>query len=249
MEQLIVLVVVGVLAFLKWYVENAGKGASDETRPPAQREPESESRSQRPRTGPAPLSESEEERMRRFMEALGLPQGSVPPPVRKPVANPPISTATPIPEKPYSQAPTVQRPHPRQLGRPLGPQARPIPTAGPAPRPHLAPPLETGGPLPSIPKTASVGETAPSMEVTAIPQMTFAEPMQAVQSAATEVNAQAKLPQERAPQEQSPKSVQSTLRELLRDPASQRSAMLLREILGAPKGLQFAENPSTFTPL
>ena len=225
MDQLVLLVVVGVIALVKWFVENAGQNPTDETRPPAPRP-------QHPETGGNSGAESEEERMRRFMEALGLPPTGVPPPVRK------TPVVKPLPSP---------RPHPRQVGRPLaGGSIRP---SAPAHRPDIAPPLETGGPLPSIPKVASVGETAPSMEVTSIPQMSFAEPERAVQSAAAAVASSVKTPARSASQIQQAPSAQAALREELRGPDALRRAILLREILGAPKGLQSAPNPTIFSPL
>jgi len=215
MDQLILIVVVGVVAFVKWFLENAGQSAPDKPRPPSPRPLRTD-------PGDANRTESEAERMRRFMEALGLPPDAVPPaPTRKPL-------------------PTARK------GRPVDPFPRP---AAPAHRPNIAPPLETGGPLPTLPKTASVGETAPSMEVTSIPQMTFAEPEQAVQSAAAAVAASAKTPSRSASQAQQSSSAQAALREQLREPDSLRKAILLREILGAPKGLQSAQSPSIFFPL
>jgi len=236
MDQLIVLVVVGALALAKWLFENAGKfqGGESDDNPPNPAQPP---RPLRPDSEAAPRSESEEERMRRFMEALGLPQSSVPPPVRKPVVRPP-----PRPAEPVSKPLPTPRPSSRNVGYPISPSA-------PARRPKIAPPLETGGPLPTLPKTASVGETAPSMEVTSIPQMTFAAPEQAVQSSAAEVSAAAKSSARPSLQKQQTTGTQAALREQLRDPASLRKAILLREILGAPKGLQSAQSPSIFSPL
>ena len=235
MDQLILLVVVGVVALAQWLFKNAGKfqgGESDDSAPDrSQRNPQVP-RNPRPMAGPAPRWENEEEKMRRFMEALGLPpEEGVPPPVRKPVARPIQPASQPLP---------APKPDLRPVGHPL---------ASPARRPQISRPLETGGPLPTLPKTASVGETAPSMEVTSIPQMTFAAPEQAVQSASAEVSAAAKPSSRPLAPKQQTSGVQAALREQLRDPASLRKAILLREILGAPKGLQSAQSPSIFTPL
>ena len=224
MDQLILLVVVGVIALVKWFMENARQNAPGE--PPA-------SRPLRPGSGEASGRESEEERMRRFMEALGLPQSSVPPPARKPVSK---ALPTPNPEM-------------RQLGRPLGPGKRSLSPSPAAHRPNIAPPLETGGPLPTLPKTASVGEIAPSMEVTSIPPMTFAEPEQAVQSAGAAVSASTGTPSRAAARQKQMPSAQAALREQLREPDSLRKAILLREILGAPKGLQSVQSSSIFSAL
>ncbi len=220
MDQFILLVVVGAIALIKWLLQNAGQNAPDASRPPA-------SGSLRPGSGDPSGTESEEERMRRFMEALGLPQNNVPPPVRKPLPTP--------------------KPEMRHLGRPLGPGTRSLTPAPAAHRPNIAPPLETGGPLPTLPKIKSVGETAPSMEVTSIPQMTFGEPEQAVQTAGAAVSGLGQKPSRTGSKVQLPSSAQAALREQLREPDSLRKAILLREILGAPKGLQSAQSPSIFS--
>ena len=229
MDQIIVLVLVGALALGKWLFENAGKfqsGESDDSAPDRSQRNTGVPRNPRPIAGAAPRWENEEEKMRRFMEALGLPpQEGVPPPVRKP--------------KRIGQPAPVVKAQPQSQ-----PQPRPQSV-----RPQISRPLETGGPLPTLPKTASVGETAPSMEVTSIPQMTFASPEQAMQSTAAEISAAAKLAGRPSPQKRQMPAVQAALREQLRDPASLRKAILLREILGVPKGLQSAQTPSIFSPL
>ncbi|MCX6967545.1 MAG: hypothetical protein NTZ46_07155 [Verrucomicrobia bacterium] len=227
----IVLVIAGAFALGKWLLQNAGKSAPEEPRTPS-------SRPLNPGSGDPSGTESEEERMRRFMEALGLPPNSVPPPVRKPA---------PRVEKPAFKPLPKPKPNVRQPGPPLASEKRPVASSTPEQRRDIAPPLETGGPLPSIPKAASVEESAPSMEVTSIPQITFGEPEQAVAGAA--VSDQAK-PYSRATLQKQPESgAQAALREQLREPDSLRKAILLREILGPPKGLQSAQSPSIFSPL
>jgi len=239
MDQLVVILVVGAVALGKWLLENAGKLKGDDADSSQDIPTDSERRvtpvPRRPNLESASSQESEEEKMRRFMEALGLPQGSVPPPSRKPV-----SQSTPLARQASKPLP-APRPHPRQMGRPIQPSSLPR-------RPQISRPLDTGGPLPTLPKTASVSETAPSMEVTSIPQMTFAQPQQAVQSAGAEVGAPLMRSASSAPVMRQ-QTAQATLREALRDPASLRKAILLREILGAPKGLQSVQTPSIFSPL
>ena len=66
MEQLFVIIIIGAIALVKWLTSGAGENAG---------EPES--------GAPFPRGKNdEEERMRRFMEALGVPKGTAPP-VRK----------------------------------------------------------------------------------------------------------------------------------------------------------------------
>ena len=228
--QLIVWLGVAVLAAAKWLFENADifqggrSGETPDTKPLRPSQPREDSSAER---------ESEEEKVRRFMQALGLPPEGVPPPAR--VVKQP---SAPVP------APT---PAPRRMDRPVRPlfpapvkQVAPVVPAG---RANIAPPLETGGPLPSIPKTASVAETAPSMQVASIPQMVFDQPREQARPAAPT------QPSRADSRKTQPAVAQAALREELRGPAALRKAILLREILGAPKGLQSAQSPSIFSPL
>ena len=225
MDQLILVLVVGAVAFAKWFFENAGRFQGGD-------EPDDVPRRPQPRPNARPLNpthpeESDAEKMRRFMEALGLPPESAPPstPVRKPAAQP-------------------RRPQPPAEPAKAAPTSRPV-------RPHIAPPLETGGPLPEIPKTASVSETAPGSEVTSIPRMVFVESEQLNTRPRAREGSQ---PPERRPAAPASKQRQAAgvpgaLRDQLRTPAALRNAILLREILGAPKGLQSTQTSSNFSPL
>ena len=225
--QLIVWIVIVVGAIGKWLYENTnllqGGGSDDalDTKPSRTNAP----RSLQPGAESYPRIESEEEKMRRFMEALGLPPGSTPPVMRKPAPNP-------------------------VMKRPAAPAERSVFT--PKPQPHvrkkIAPPLDTGGPIPVLPKMASMAETAPSMEVASIPQMTFAR-QAAVASAVEAVSAPKPRPVSSTLQKPESVGIAGVLREQLRDPASLRRAVLMKEILGAPKGLQSAESLSIFSPL
>jgi len=227
MDQLIVVVVVGLLALGKWFFENSGRFQGND-------EPDDAPQPPRPRSAPprnlAHPMESDEEKMRRFMEALGLPPESTPPtPVRKPVE--------------------VPKPNMKHVGHSIAPSGRLPRKVAPQPiRPHIAPTLDTGGPLPEIPKTASVDVTAPASEVVSIPQMTFVEPEQLVASRRSQMGGR--------PASSSPGSKQrqtvgaaAAFRDQLRTPAALRNAILLREILGAPKGLQSTQTSSIFSPL
>lgn len=90
MEQLLILLLIGAGAVVKMLIERAQNKGSDA--PPAA--------PMLPRRGPAP--QTEEERMRKFLEALGMPSGSSPPPPVQPrrVPEPPprrIPVPPPIP--------------------------------------------------------------------------------------------------------------------------------------------------------
>ena len=233
MDQLIVLVVVGALALAKWLFENAGRfqGSDEPEDVPQRPQP-------RPNARPRNLAhpeESDEEKMRRFMEALGLPPESAPPspPVRKPVAPPSAEAKL------------------RRLRSPVEPAkaaATPAPTPQPV-RPHIAPTLDTGGPLPEIPKTASVSETAPASEVMSIPRMIFVEPERLIERPQTRAESPSARRSTFAPKQRQAVGATGALRDQLRTPAALRNAILLREILGAPKGLQSTQTSTTFSPL
>src|SRR5687768_11900648 len=91
-----VLVVMAVIAFVGWLSNKLQ--SSQNTPPPGVPKPGA------PRRGPA---ESEEERMRRFLEALGIPSDTAPPPPprQKPLP-PPMPTVVvppPMPSRPRLQ--------------------------------------------------------------------------------------------------------------------------------------------------
>jgi hypothetical protein len=236
-DQLIPVLVVGAIALGKWLFENAGRSQGGD-------EPTDEVPRPQPRPNARPRNlahpeESDEEKMRRFMEALGLPPESAPP-------------LTPV-YKPASQAATERlrrRRVPAEPARPAVP-AQPVKAAlAPQPvRPHIAPTLDTGGPLPEIPKVASVSETAPASEVMSIPKMVFVEPEQMLERApARDGGKPASRATAATPQRQLEGAV-GALRDQLRTPEALRHAILLREILGAPKGLQSTQSSTNFSPL
>lgn len=227
-EQLIVVLVVGAVALAKWFFENAGRFQGGDEPEDAPQHPQPRPL-QRPRNLAHP-EESDEEKMRRFMEALGLPPESRPPPapVRKPAAEPVVTK-------------------PRRSPSPVEP-AKPRPVSQPV-RPHIAPTLDTGGPLPEIPKTASVSETAPASEIVTIPQMVFASPEQLLERPQTRVESPSARRSSAASPRRQAGGATGSLKEQLRTPAALRNAILLREILGAPKGLQSTQTSTNFSPL
>jgi hypothetical protein len=71
MEQLLFLLLVGAIALVKWFVERQAGGVTADPQAP---EP-------RPRrSAPVNPQDAETERVRKFMEALGMPAENVPPP-------------------------------------------------------------------------------------------------------------------------------------------------------------------------
>ena len=231
MDQLIVLVVVGVVALAKWLLENAGRFQQGEGSDLPER------RTQQP-PGTAPeASEEERERMRRFMEALGLPELGAPPASArnlKPPSKPPV--------RPAADSRRPRQPAVRPLARPGREPLAPV-------RPSIAPPLETGGPLPELPKTASVSESAPCMEVAPIPALEWAQPVSTAPAPAGGPRRPTPAPVASESKRPGAAGDRSALREQLRTPAALRRAILVREILGPPKGLQSAQSTSIFSPL
>jgi hypothetical protein len=181
---------------------------------------------------------SEEERARKFLEALGLPQG-------------PIKTVV---EKPNVLRPTMEKAQ-RSMGERSGSPMVPSPYA-PQPQKKTvgsgggwAPPLppQRRGPAPALPSPAAQ---------TMIERVHFAElktpDVPSFQTASSEVSA---IPFELARSVvgelyKAPDSAISTeLRRLLSTPTALRSAILLREILGPPRSLQTAYWTGSLPPL
>lgn len=244
MDQLIPVLIFAALAFGKWLFDRAqesGGGEPGEMPPPASRP---QQRINRPRSSTGlPEGESEEEKMRRFMEALGLPPESAPPrpsastPRRpEPVRRTPDRSKLP-PSPPIVNDPARTR---RWMG---GPSAPRTPSTPP---PFAAPPVQ---PATMAQPAAPVSESAPAMEVAAVSQgvnVGLEQPSKARQRAASEARAARGSRPANAGAVSGPASA---LREQLRTPAALRNAILLKEILGAPKGLQSAAASTNFLPL
>ncbi len=155
--------------------------------------------------------QSDEERVRRFLEALGQPATSKPPPKITP--------------RPAAQKPTVRPRHP------LGPALPPLTTRPPSMSPDSPPPVFTAErPTPrqlektlrpaatlSQSSTFEVRTVDPTAPADDLPAMPFANLIPAA-----------------APSD--------SLRSLLRTPNGVRNAILLREILGEPRGLRSLES-------
>ena len=175
--QVVALVIAGIIALINWLTK---KNESADTPPTPQARP--------PQTG----AEAEAERMRKFMEALGLPGNQAPKPISRP-ATPRVKAAPP----------PLPRKRPRSLDEAPAPSL-------PVEQLHVAE-LRT----PEVPEFHTK-----SSEVSAIP---------------TEVKTVAAPDPYASSQRQTPVD---ELRRLLRSPSEIRSALLLREILGPPRGLQ-----------
>ncbi|SRR5581483_3071698 len=192
MEQLFVFIIIGALALMKWLISDKGGSSNDDDAP----------RSPRDET-------SEEERMRRFMEALGVPKDSPPPrPQRRQLSRrevieqqrvPRVKPVPPIiAPRPVAFPPTVFKPKKREVIREPEPEI--LQTPQPAPAYFPEPKVE------SIPVTTQI---APEV----VPEFIEGKTAQ-------------------------PTAPRASFRALLQSPATLRDAMILREILGPPRALQ-----------
>jgi hypothetical protein len=201
MNQLIVLLIFGAIALINYLIRQSasaprkpGGGTGPSNLPP---------RPQRPvqTTGQS----GDDERLRKFMEALGVPAQAAPPPPSRKVIRP-------------AQAP------PRVL-TPVRRQARiPGPVSPPA---WNVPVQQISTPPPPAPaqpayQAETVGMPSPSTTAYDI----ASPPPAPVAGIAPSISASA---------------MGTDLKSLLKSSSSIRTAILLKEILGAPRGLQAAE--------
>jgi len=159
--------------------------------------------------------DSEEERMRRFLEALGIPADGV--------------------EESRRQTPPPLRPAQRRE-----PSVKPVPpivvTSSP---PRRVPPVtHRPAPAPAAPKVEPPSQLQPPTLEVQLPALQTPEAPE-FQTATSQISA---IPGESAHAHaatgQSEPSSRELWREALRSPEGLRSAFILREILGTPRGLQ-----------
>jgi hypothetical protein len=187
-DTLIFLVLAGLALIFKWLTSQSSKD-SDESESPPPNEAPSRRR---------PPAQTDEERVRRFLEALGVPQGTQPPPPVRP-----RKVVTPT-------QPKVRPKAKRSLLQPL-------------------PPLVTTPDLPLPPsRSAPPPPTVVVMEPTSVPEVAVLPTVPASIPGVTE----------RAQAGATRPSATTSLGALLRSRASVRQAIILREVLGPPRGLQ-----------
>ena len=202
------LVIMVAFALINWVatkVKNANETPPKQPGSPAER----------------PEANSEEERMRKFMEALGIPEGAnpparrreTPPPIR---AEPPTRRQTIPPVPPFVSGPSLPR---RQKPAPvLAPP--PIPkkiSADQQPAPHL--PVEQIHLAPLVTPTVAQYSTV-SSTISAMPGEHL-QPLELGRSVGAELSPLAVL-----------------VRKSVSSPLQLRSAFVLREVLGPPRSLQ-----------
>ena len=186
-DTIIFLVLAGIALVFKWLTKQASSEKEEPTGP-SPNEP-----AQRP-----PPPQSDEERVRRFLEALGAPPGTKPPPPVRPRQAVPRRVVTPT-------SPTT----PRRVTKRKWEQPLPPLTSSPLPPPIVV--EVPSPPAPSPPPPA--------------PRMPVSLPLSPL------IPAERTAPEPRL-------APMASLGELLRRRGSVRQAVVLREVLGPPRGLQ-----------
>ncbi|MDQ3622557.1 MAG: hypothetical protein M3463_08725 [Verrucomicrobiota bacterium] len=213
---IIYLLIAAAIGVINWLANRK----SETQNPPPNHPPEPGSSPTFPRPvqrTPRP-DDSEDERVRKLMEALGLPSDQPPP------QSPPRPARSAPPPLPPRRERPERTPAPRRVERRApGPVARPA-------EPSPATLRET---VPRVPEPPQL----PALHVDALPEIhTLASTISASgpgASSGPESDAYALSAQ----RQQQPILRAASLREGLRSPADVRRAILLREILGPPKGL------------
>jgi hypothetical protein len=202
LENLLFLLLLVVAGLFQLLGRAARKGSTDETKRTSEPPP------RMPKPIPRAPKESDEERVRKFLEALGQPSASRPPP--------------PVAQRPTYRKPLVL-PHVPPLGSPLPPLVTRPPELPsefevhrePAPPPTPQPSRPLPEPTFQIHEAVALPELVPVV-VTTVPEAKSQQPIAALGSTIH-------------------------LTPLLRSPTGLRDAIIVREILGPPRGLREPE--------
>jgi hypothetical protein len=214
-DGLVFLLLVGAAALMRFLSNKANRpGDDDESAPP---------RIDTPPPLPREQSQTDEERIRKFLEALGQPTSSRPPaPVKPRTAPPPLAQRPSLPEAERS----ARR---RTLINPLPPLTT-IPPEAPRrvtiPRPMPGPQGPKSAPAPSPDPIFEVQQEGPPTTPAATAP-TVSELVEAFAAAARPIPIVG------------PKS---DLLSLLKTPEGLRQAVIFREIFGPPRSLQPLES-------
>lgn len=229
--NLIYLIAAAAYGVFAWWNDRRQKkaAAEEEARQAAQPKDSTSAQTAQPAAGAG----SEEERMRKFLEALGVPSGPQSPPLR------PTPAAAPAPPKPPPQKPASPTLAPRPVSMPIPPpMMRPRPSsAAPVHAPRPRPPVRVEEPVPAESRdpghlqmpVAVADQVSTDFSRAHQEQMSSAE-LPSIMAAAmgnaptTGVSARFVSAQGQA------------LRELLRSKESLRAAIVVSEVLGQPKG-------------
>ena len=229
MEQIFFLILLAFVGLIRWIVQAAEEKKNAEA---AKRAAQKEQPNAPIERAPA---QSEEERIRRFMEALGVPTTSAPP--AKPPAREVPPTAPPKPREPKRKVLPVD---PFPIPRTRLPEPPVITT--PPPVVVVPPPVVAEAPAPAAwrttvitaPVVTTVQRTAPEFEVAELDWQTE-EATQATSGTAGG-----------APVRQDVVAADRSWAARLATPESLRDAIVLREIFGAPRSMQGTEERSAF---
>jgi hypothetical protein len=191
-----------VVTLFRWLISAANKASKD----PRQTPPRSTSS---PPPIPRGRRETDEERIRKFLDALGQPQGSTPPSSVR---------ARPTYEKPDVLPPVLRSPLP-----PLTTKPPELPRKVTLPRQITQPPYEQ--------KTFKPKAAETNFEVHEATAAPIVEPVAAAKSPAEAYAIATQAPVAAAP-------AQTDVRSLLRSSSGLRSAVILREVFGPPRSLQ-----------
>ena len=193
-DTLIFLVLAGLALIFKWLTSRGSDDSEKPEAPPNEQAP--------PRQPP----QSEEERVRRFLEALGAPPGTRPPsPVRPRWV---VRPASPPAQRPKAKRSWVQ----------------PLP-------PLVTTPKDLGPPPPTTTQFEPVvAEVTPPIAVAPSPPIILP-------------STPSPMPRATAPTRVMPRQSLGTL---LRQRGSIRQAIILREVLGPPRGLQALDDLRSF---
>ncbi|MGC3990352.1 MAG: hypothetical protein QM796_11860 [Chthoniobacteraceae bacterium] len=221
MEHLFVFLIIAIIVYFK---AMKAKGGAAQNAPREQR-PETA----RPNPTAAQSSQAEQERLRKFLQALGVPADQLPP---APFSPPPgqVKSVRPPPivmrEAAAPQPPSKKKYYPQTppISGPVGVPGRKIPPFLRQEPPPLAPPPAPVTPPPFEP----VSQPVP---VAAVPA--FTEPSDAVGATDGLVTASDLV----SPGNESVRA-RARIQDFLRNSDDLRRAMILREIFNPPKGLQ-----------
>ena len=189
-DTIIFLVLAGIALLFKWLT---GQASGDSKKPES---PSPDDRTQPP-PQQDPSADSDTERIRRFLEALGAPPGTQPPPPVRP-----RRVVTPAPRTPPPKA-----------------------------KPNWAQPLP---PLTTAPPEPVVFEVTPPPPVAAVPPPPEPAPSLPPPTPSSRKTAPPRL------------MPVASLGAMLRSARTARQAIVLREILGPPRGLQALDDLRSF---
>ena len=205
---LLLIAVAAVFQLLSKAITKAGKSHSTET-----------SSSPKPQTsGPIQRAprESDAERIRKFLEALGQPPGSTPPPPVLPRADIPPRPLAPVQPPPVIIPGALRLPQERRQ-RPDGRQTQSVPHAQPSAVQEIAPPPVTA-------PAAATFEVQQALPVEPSQLPISKTPVEAVASSTRAVLKESDF--------------KTDIAVLLASKSRLRQAIVLREIFGPPRGLE-----------